>query len=377
MKRTSLARSTAAVAAVTVSVALACTGAIALATEGYHGNKAQQRLDSLVRNDKFPAALASVDGRNLVAGEADKNDRVRIGSNTKVFVAVAVLQLVGEGKIELDKPIEKYLPGLVRGKGIDGNNIKVRQLLQHTNGLPNYTSHIGMEKFQEARDRYLSPRDALDAALAQPAMFEPGEKWYYNNTGYTLAGLLIEKVTGRPVAEVVTERVIKPAGLRDTYWPNVGERDIRGRHAKGYAEADGTKPGGPIVDATRQDTGWGWAAGELVGTPSDLSRFFAELFGGKLLRPAELAELKRTVVATGVPGNAGYGLGVFRTELSCGKVLWWHGGSIPGYETRGGVTEDGRRIGLAVTAQTGTFGDPALAGQHLQQFLDATACDQR
>ncbi|MCK2244191.1 MULTISPECIES: serine hydrolase [unclassified Crossiella] len=377
MKRSSLARSTAAVAAVTVSVALACTGAIALAAEGYHGNKVQQRLDSLVRNDKFPAALASVDGRNLVAGAADKNDRVRIGSNTKVFVAVAVLQLVGEGKIELDKPIEKYLPNLVRGKGIDGNNITVRELLQHTNGLPNYTNYIGMEKFQEARDRYLSPRDALDAALAQPAMFEPGKKWYYNNTGYTLAGLLIEKVTGRPVAEVVTERVIKPAGLRDTYWPNVGERDIRGKHAKGYAEADGTKPGGPIVDATRQDTGWGWAAGELVGTPSDLSRFFAELFGGKLLRPAELAELKRTVVATDVPGNPGYGLGVFRTELSCGKVLWWHGGSIPGYETRGGVTEDGRRIGLAVTAQTGTYGDPALAGRRLQQFLDATACDQR
>ncbi|MCK2244190.1 MULTISPECIES: serine hydrolase [unclassified Crossiella] len=376
MKHTILARRTAAVT-LSLGLALACAGATALATEAQTRNPVQQRLDNLVREDKFPAALATVDGRNLVAGQARKDDRVRIGSNTKAFVAVAVLQLVGEGKIELDKPIEKYLPGLVRGKGIDGNTITVRQLLQHTAGLPNYTRYLGIEGFQAMRDRYVSPRETLDAALEHPADFAPGTDFSYSNTGYTLAGLLIQKVTGRPVAEVVTERVIKPAGLRDTYWPNVGERDIRGKHAKGYNLADSRDPKSPVVDATRQDTGWGWAAGEIVGTPSDLNRFYTALLDGKLLGQAELAQMKRTVPAKGMPAGATYGLGLMRVDLSCGKVLWGHGGDIPGYETRGGVTEDGRKVAVAVTALPGTFGNAEAAHQRVLDLVDAAACGKR
>ncbi|GAA2808216.1 serine hydrolase domain-containing protein [Crossiella cryophila] len=376
MKRKTLHRT----AAVTISLglALACTGATALATEAQRGNSTQQRLDNLVREARFPAALANVDGRNLVAGKADKDDRVRIGSNTKAFVAVAVLQLVGEGKIELDAPIEKYLPGLVRGQGIDGNKITVRQILQHTSGLPNYTRFLGIEGFEAIRDRYVSPRETLDAALAHPADFAPGTDFSYSNTGYTVAGLLIQKVTGRPVGEVVTERVIKPAGLRDAYWPNVGERDIRGKHAKGYNKANSADPNSPVVDATRQDTGWGWAAGELVASPADLNRFYTALLDGKLLRPAELAEMKRTVPAKNLLPGASYGLGLMRVELSCGKVLWGHGGDIPGYETRGGVTEDGRKVAVAVTALPGTFGDnPAAAHQQVLDLVDAAACGKR
>ncbi|MGO1050270.1 serine hydrolase domain-containing protein [Crossiella sp. CA198] len=376
MKHNILARRTAAVT-ISLGLALACTGATALATETQTRNSVQQRLDNLVRNDKFPAALATVDGRNLVSGQADKDDRVRIGSNTKTFVAVAVLQLVGEGKIELDAPIEKYLPNLVRGQAGDGRTITVRQILQHTSGLPNYTRFIGLEGFQAVRDRYVSPRETLDAALDHPADFAPGTDFSYSNTGYTLAGLLIQKVTGRPVAEVVTERVIKPAGLRDTYWPNVGERDIRGKHAKGYNKAGNVDPESPVVDATRQDTGWGWAAGELVGTPSDLNRFFAALLGGKLLGQAELAEMKRTVPTKGLFAGATYGLGLMRFELSCGKVLWGHGGDIPGYETRGGVTEDGRGVAVAVTALPGTFGNGAAAHQQVLDLVDAAACGKR
>jgi D-alanyl-D-alanine carboxypeptidase len=124
-------------------------------TAGHRADDAvRQRVDALVQ-DGFPAALASVRDRggrvrDYTAGVGDLKTRskvpvdgqVRLGSNTKTFTAVAVLQLVGEGKVDLDQPIEKYLPNLIRGDGIDGRHITVRQLLQHTSGLPNYTSFL-------------------------------------------------------------------------------------------------------------------------------------------------------------------------------------------------------------------------------------------
>ncbi|MBP2479160.1 D-alanyl-D-alanine carboxypeptidase [Crossiella equi] len=357
-------------ATITVGLALVCTGAGAVAAPK---DPVRASLEGLVHNDKFPAALATVDGRHLVAGQAPRNGKVRIGSNTKAFVATAVLQLVGEGKVKLDEPIETYLPGLVRGEGIDGRNITVRQVLQHTSGLPNYTKYLGIEGFGEVRDRYVSPRETLDAGLAHPADFAPGTQWSYSNTGYTVAGLIIQKVTGRPVSEVVTERVIKKAGLRDTYWPNVGERTLRGTHARGYERNVASDPAS-VVDATVMDAGWGWAAGELVGTPEDLNRFYRALLGGKLLRPVELAEMKRTVPAPGLFAGATYGLGLMRVELGCGKVMWGHGGDIPGYETRGGVTEDGREAALAVTALPGTFGDAQTAHQHVLAAVETMLC---
>src|SRR5262249_7358976 len=142
-------------------------------------DQTQQRLDGLVRDDRFPAALAAVRDRSgrirdYTAGVGDLKTRskvpvdgqVRIGSNTKTFTSVVVLQLVGEGKVALDRPIETYLPKLIRGDGIDGRHITVRQLLQHTSGLPNYTNFLanGFLPFQHT---YSEPRELLDMALAQ------------------------------------------------------------------------------------------------------------------------------------------------------------------------------------------------------------------
>ncbi|WHT22416.1 serine hydrolase [Crossiella sp. CA-258035] len=375
-------------AALTAGILLACTGpATALAEPALNrANPVQRSLDHLVREAKFPAALAavSVDGRqrSYAAGVRDRatgapavrDSQVRIGSNTKTFIAVAVLQLVAEGKVELDAPIERYLPNLVRGKGIDGNQITVRQLLQHTSGLPNYTKHIGVARFPEFRDRYREPRELLDIALSHPADFAPGTSWSYSNTGYLLAGLLIQRVTGRPVAEVVTTKVIDRAGLRETYWPRTGEMTIRGAHPKGYGLTDSTKPDSPVLDVTVQDTGWAGAAGELVGTPSDLNRFYAALLGGRLLPPAQLAEMRKTVPAKDFVPGVSYGLGIMRTELSCGRVAWSHGGDIPGYETRNGSTEDGRAVSIAVTALPGTFGDAEGSSSQVLAAVDTALC---
>ncbi|WP_329056113.1 beta-lactamase family protein [Amycolatopsis sp. NBC_01488] len=343
----------------------------------------QESLDSLVSQEKFPAALAWV-GRpgsatSPVAGSArldrpvpvPRDGRVRAGSNTKTFTAVVVLQLVAEGKVELDAPIERYLPGLVRGEGIDGTAITVRQLLQHTSGLPNYTEYLGVENFQAVQHKFFQPYDLLAAALAHPAKFPPGTKWDYSNTNYLLAGLLIERVTGRPVQEQITQRVIEKAGLRDTYWPQPGDETIQGPHPHGYALASSTSA--EVVDATELDPSWGWAAGQLISTPSDLAQVSRALLGGKLLAPAQLAEMRKTVDAPLFPGWQ-YGLGLFRVPLSCGGVYWGHGGDIDGYETRGGATEDGRSVGLAVTALPGTFGDPEQAETAVLSTVDTAFC---
>ncbi|OXM57034.1 serine hydrolase [Amycolatopsis thailandensis] len=347
------------------------------------GQELQKSLDSLVRQEKFPAALASVTGgrrtTSLVAGSSridrqvpvPRDGTVRAGSNTKTFTAVAVLQLVAEGKVELDAPIEKYLPGIVRGEGIDAGKITIRHLLQHTSGLPNYTEYLGLEDFEKVQHRYVPNHELLAAALSHPAKFAPGANWEYSNTGYLLAGMVIEKVTGRPLHEQITERVIKKAGLKNTYWPLIGDQTIQGRHPQGYAV--GNAATGKVIDATELDPSWGGAAGQLISTPGDLGKFFRVLLEGKLLPAAQLAEMRKTVDAPLFPGTK-YGLGLMSNPLSCGGVYWGHGGDIHGFETRGGATEDGRTVGLAVTAMPGTFGDAEKGSKAVMATVDTAFC---
>lgn len=377
---TALRRGLLAVAATGLAGALVTD--VALARPQDHA-PLQKSLDSLVAQDGFPAALAHVNenGRSssLVAGSArlgrqvpvPPDGYVRAGSNTKTFTAVVVLQLVAEGKVGLDEPVETYLPNVVRGDGIDGRRITVRQLLQHTSGLPNYTEHIGVEDFEKIQNTFFHPHDLLEAALAHPAKFAPGAKWEYSNTNYLLAGLLIERVTERPVQEQITERVIKKAGLHRTYWPQPGDRALRKPHPHGYALSRAEN--GEVIDATRMDPSWGGAAGQMISTPSDLARFARVLLDGKLLAPRQLAEMRKTVDAPVMPGWK-YGLGLLSVPLSCGGVYWGHGGDIDGYETRGGATDDGRSVALAVTALPGTFGDAEQAATSVMAATDTAFC---
>ncbi|MER5349065.1 serine hydrolase domain-containing protein [Kitasatospora sp. NPDC002551] len=335
----------------------------------------QQALNTLVRDDGMPAALASVQDRNgrtrtYTAGVGDlttgskvpRDGQVRIGSNTKAFTAVVVLQLVGEGKIGLDATVDTYLPGLVRGEGIDGRRITVRQLLQHTSGLPEYGIHVDDD---EIRNRYFEPRELLDIALRYKADAEPGTTWGYSNTNYVLAGLIVQKVTGRPLAEEMDRRIIKRIGLRHTYFPAPGEMTIREPHPQGYHR---NPADGPLRDFTEMDPSAGWAAGQLISTNSDLNRFFTALLAGHLLPADQLAEMRTTVPA----GTSGlrYGLGLTSRPLSCGGVYWGHGGDIAGYETRGGVTDDGRAANVAVT----TIPTDEAATQHVKDAVDRALC---
>jgi D-alanyl-D-alanine carboxypeptidase len=364
-----------AAAAVAVGVMTAGVLAPPAASAAARPDTVQQGLNVLVHTDGLPAALASVKDRvgrtrtytagvgDLATGSKVPGDgQVRIGSNTKTFTAVVALQLVGEGKIGLDEPVDTYLPGLVRGEGIDGRHITVRQLLQHTSGLPEYVSHIEESTLQH---RYFEPRDLLDIALQHKADFAPGAKFEYSSTNYVLVGLIIQKVTGRPLAEEIEQRVIQRIGLRHTYFPASGDRTIREPHPKGYHRES---TGGPLRDITELDPSAGWAAGQMISTDSDLNQFFTALLAGRLLPAAQLAQM-RTTVPIGDSG-AGYGLGLISRPLSCGGVYWGHGGDIPGYETRGGATDDGRAANIAVTS----IPTDEAATKHLESIVDTALC---
>ncbi|WP_354381321.1 serine hydrolase domain-containing protein [Streptomyces sp. PvR034] len=333
----------------------------------------QRGLDALVREDGLPGALASVKGpgghaRAYTAGVGDlatgapvsADGQVRIGSNTKAFTAVVVLQLVAEGKIGLDTPVDEYLRGLVRGERIDGRRITVRHLLQQTSGLPNYTEY-------DLQLRHYEPRELVDIALRHEGHFEPGEKWEYSNTNYVLAGMIVEQVTHRPLAEEFERRVIRPAGLRHTYFPAPGDPTIREHHPKGY---DRDAPGAPLRDVTEMDPSWAWAAGQMISTNADLNRFYGALLSGDLLEKAQLDQMRTTVSAEYFGPGARYGLGLVSFPLSCGGVYWGHGGSFPGYETRGGATERGRAANIAVTTQP----TDKAALDHMAALVDTALC---
>ncbi|WAL97436.1 serine hydrolase domain-containing protein [Streptomyces sp. Je 1-369] len=351
----------------------------ASATGRAHGDSVQQGLDRLVRADGVPAALASVNGdrkgeraRTYTAGVGDlatgaavpRDGQVRIGSNTKAFTAVVVLQLVAEGRMRLDDTVDTYLPGLVRGDGIDDRKIKVRQLLQQTSGLPNYTKG-------DLQPRYYEPRELLDIALEYKSEFDPGESWAYSNTNYVVAGLIVEKVTKRTVAQEIDRRIIERLGLRHTYFPAPGDATIREPHPKGYYQE---APGAPLRDITELDPSWTWAAGQLISTNSDLNRFYTALLTpGRLLPKPQLDQMRTTVRADYFGKGARYGLGIVSRPLSCGDVYWGHGGSYPGYETRGGATDDGRAADVAVTVQPT---DKAVMS-HVDEIVDTALCRRR
>ncbi|HEY3511376.1 serine hydrolase domain-containing protein [Kribbella sp. NPDC051137] len=341
----------------------------------------QQQLDALAKGNSFPGAIATVRDRGgrvrtYTAGVADlttrgpvpRDSRVRVGSNTKPFTATVVLQLVGEGKVDLDAPIDRYLPGMVRGDGLDGRRITVRQLLQHTSGIPDYDDVLAGD-YLKLQHVYWEPRELVDVALKHKASFPPGTSWEYSNTNYILAGLLVQKVTGRPVGEEITRRVIDRIGLRDTYWPALGDQTIAGPHPHGYYK---TTPNGRNVDVTELEPSPAWSAGAIVSTPADLNRFFTALIDGRLLRPAQLKEMLTTVPAPGLDVTPGgrYGLGIAARPLPCGGYAWGHGGDIFGFETRNEVTTDGREAALAVTSMPTTEAD----AKRVAAALDTALC---
>lgn len=302
----------------------------------------------------------------MVDGQA----RYRIGSLTKPVVAAAVLRLAEEGTIELAAPVEDYLPGQVRGEGdgaaIDGRLITIRQLLQQVSGLPEFSDVMDPGEDPPAVE------EQLRVALQRTPPGRPGERFFYANTNYLVLGMIIEAATGRDFRQVVTEYVLRPLQLRDSYWPVRGELGIRGTHAHTYA-IDPDHPDQGPVDVTKTDGYSLGASGGLVSTPADLSRFWHGVFAGGLLSPSTLATMTRPTVAVldpSWPDGARYGLGIARAELPCAGEVWMHGGGVLGITTVSGRARNGRTATVYVTGNLST----AEGGARLERALDLALC---
>ncbi|MFJ7631590.1 serine hydrolase domain-containing protein [Streptomyces sp. NPDC097595] len=315
-------------------------------------------LHRLTTVDGAPGALVEARGRRgatvLTSGVADidsgapvrGDSRFRIGSMTKPFVATVVLQLVGEHRVALDAPVERYLPDVVRDHPGDWRGVTVRRLLQHTSGLPDYLDFLSPQDILTDPLAHHDTRELVDLALDQPRTFRPGRGWDYSNTNYLLAGMLIERVTGRPYGEEIRRRIIQPLGLTATSVPG-DDPAIPGPHPRGYV-----RPGAdaPLMDATAINPSVAGASGEMISSASDLNRFLAALLAGRLLEPAQLGEMMK---ALPVGDGRAYGLGLERRWLPCGGSYWGHGGDIFGFQTAGGATVDGRQTSVMVNLDPG------------------------
>lgn len=290
---------------------------------------------------------ASIGSANLRPKRAiSDGDRIRFASVTKTFVATVVLQLIDEGRLALDEPIERWLPGVLAA----GRSASVRQLLNHTSGISDFPDEATFARFLQNTRLFVPARAAVAIATAEPLQFRPGEGWQYTNTGYEVLGLLIERVTGELLAPVLSSRIFEPLQLRDTsFEPRPGRpRAV----ALGYAlpGSDFVAPGAAARDLTGSVNPGAYASGAIVSTVDDIANFYRSLFSGRLLPPELLAEMLRTV-PTGGPN--GQGLGIYRYPVPCG-VAWGHGGVFPGYVSAVLSSRDGKH--LVVLAANGASG---------------------
>ncbi|WP_328759337.1 serine hydrolase domain-containing protein [Streptomyces sp. NBC_00271] len=302
-----------------------------------------------------PGAMVRVDDNGTVhrlsEGVADRatgraittTDRFRVGSVTKSFSSVVLLQLVDEGRLNLDASVNTYLPGL-----LPDDRITVRQVMSHRSGLYDYTNDMFAQTvpgFESVRNKVFSYQDLVTLSLKHGVTNAPGAAYSYSNTNFVVAGMLIEKLTGHSVATEYQHRIFTPLNLTDTFYVHP-DTAIPGTHANGYLTPD--EAGGALVDSTEQTVSWAQSAGAIISSTQDLDTFFSALMSGQLMSAAQLTQMQQW---TTVNSTQGYGLGLRRRDLSCGISVYGHTGTVQGYYTYAFASKDGKR---SVTALANT-----------------------
>ncbi|GAB1690931.1 serine hydrolase domain-containing protein [Krasilnikovia sp. M28-CT-15] len=293
-----------------------------------------------------PGAIALVAAgrrtRTAAVGTADlgtgrrmnAHDHVRVGSITKTFVAVVALQLATEHRLHLDDPVGRWLPGVLPY----ADRITIRQLLNHTSGVPEYFDKLLQHNATQPgapQLRHWEPRELVGFVAGEPPLFPAGTGWQYSNTNYILVGMIIEKVTHRRLADEVDRRVIDRLRLRDTTFPT-DETTLPKPAARGYWDLG---PGTAPLDVTEYNPTALGAAAALVSTTDDVARFYRNLLTGHLLPTPQLTQMLTFVDHD---GGLGYGLGIARIPTPCGPAIG-HDGAVPGFATNAYASPDGRR----------------------------------
>ena len=326
----------------------------------------QEAADELIATSDIPAVitLVEIDGaRTTVASgvatlggrSARPDDRFWVGSITKSFVAVVVMQLVDEGRLHLGDRLSTLLPGRLR----EGRRIRLANLLNHTSGIAEY---MLLDPWRTAVARnprvVISPGRLVSAAGRGPLGFPPGSQASYSNTNYLVLAEVVRRVTGRPLVASFRDRIFGPLGLgATTYQP--GHRIVTDDQLHGYDV-------GPIppVDTSENKYGGPWADGGIVSNARDLAVFFGALLRGQLVVPRLLARME-----TIVPRSHGEGMGLYRLTNPCGEFLYGHTGGTPGYVTFAAGTRDGRRLYVVDWSGVST---EAIAA--MDEYLDALLC---
>jgi D-alanyl-D-alanine carboxypeptidase len=337
-----------------------------------------------------PGVIAEVrDGERVwrgAAGVADVNTsrsitpdmRHRVGSISKTFTAVAVLQQVENGQIGLDTPIGHYLPWLAPGER--GGTITIRMLLNHTSGLAEYLPYAypSFKAFpslaettpaslEDNRFTRFHPAELIEMGVRAPAVGTPGgTPGIYSNTNYQLLCQLLERVTGATAEKCITQNVIERAELQDTELPTGPH--VNGPHSQMYEAWFGKID--PPRDYSVYDMSWVGPAASLVSTVSDLNRFYGLLLAGEILNGSSLAQMQCTVPVISLEGKRiDYGLGLHKMEIPGEGTFWGHDGTVWGAGAISMTRADGKRQ-MSVMVNLMRWNKLDLSGKPLRHPID-------
>jgi CubicO group peptidase (beta-lactamase class C family) len=259
--------------------------------------------------------------------------RYSVGSISKQFTAAAILMLQEDGKLSIDDPVGKYVPGLTRG-----NEVTIRQILSHTSGYQDYWPEDYVMTPMLAPE---SAQQILDTWAKKPLDFEPGTQWQYSNTNYVIAGRIVESVTGQPLMELLTRRIFRPLGMTSVW--NSDETKLTQADATAYYR----HALGPLRIAPKEGRGWMFAAGELAMTAHDLALWDESLIAQSILKPESYKEMFTEVKLKDGKGTH-YGLGVEVRDRDGHRSIE-HSGEVSGFVADNEVLVDD---GVAVAVLT-------------------------
>ncbi|GAA3406059.1 serine hydrolase domain-containing protein [Pseudarthrobacter polychromogenes] len=267
---------------------------------------------------------------------AEASNSTHIASVTKSMVAVSVLKLVEEGHVQLQDPVTKHLPefdSLVNPRGA----VTVAHLLRHESGIPSYEEELFSSRpIRQALTQKLSLGESLALSKAMPWVRTPGSGADYSNSNYLVLGLMLERLHGRPVAEILRNDVFEPLGMKDTHLTGTGPPPSTMIH--GQVEVDGER-----LDSAYLGAIVGNPAGGVVSTVGDLNTFYASLMEGRLLKPATIQQMQLAPFGF-------YGMGLLRWKDVCGGFYYGHDGDWAGYRTTVITSADGKRqVAIAIT----------------------------
>jgi D-alanyl-D-alanine carboxypeptidase len=286
-------------------------------------------------------------------GAPRARDHMRIASVAKAFSGAVVLHLVQQGRLRLNDAIRQRLPSLPAAWGA----VTIRQMLNHTSGLPDYTQSDGFKKQAENDPTgFVSPSKIISWVRSRGVRFAPGSKYEYSNTDNIVLGLIAQKVTGESYAILLAKVVFGPAKLRQTSLPTTALA-LPTPFIHGYAVAPGSKP----TDVTSFLSPSGaWASGGIVSTPANLNQFMRNYLARTFFGSAEQRAQLRFVTGSSSPPGPGVnsaGLAIFRYRTRCGTV-YGHTGNFPGYTQFAAATRNGKRAvttSLNIPAPTGAL----------------------